>query len=97
MKPLTHHVHATASSPETPDPRPGNYYVSALDGPAHHLLLGPFSRHADALDRVEPVRHYVTEHGGPRAHFMAYGTVRMADSVTTPGTANQYLPDLLAA
>lgn len=33
--------------------------------------------------------------GGPKAHFMAYGTVRMADDVTQPGSANKYLPELL--
>lgn len=89
MKAITAHVHApvTASSPETPDPRPGNYYVSAIDGPAHYL----------PLDRVAPVRSYATAHGGPKAHFMAYGTVRMADDITRPGTANKYLPELLAA
>lgn len=97
MKTITAHHHTPARSPDTPDTRPGNYYVSAIDGPAYHLLLGPFTRHADALARVDPVRAFVTEHGGPKAHFMAYGTVRMADDVTKPGTANQYLPELLAA
>lgn len=100
MKTITSHVHSSNASnnnTQAADPRPGHYYVSAIDGPAHHLLLGPFSRHADALDRVEPVRQYVTAHGGPKAHFMAYGTVRMADDFTTPGTANKYLPDLATA
>ena len=50
----------------------------------------------DALARVDPVRSYATAHGGPKAHFMAYGTVRMADDVTQPGSANKYLPELLA-
>lgn len=96
MKPITHHTHTAPAPAQEPDPRPGNYYVSALDGPAHYLLLGPFNRHADALARVDPVRAYATAHGGPKAHFIAYGTVRMADDVTQPGSANKYLPELLA-
>lgn len=95
MNAITHHAHTAPAISQEPDPRPGNYYVSATDGPEYHLLLGPFTRHADALARVEPVRVFVIDKGPPKAAFMAYGTVRMTDDVTRPGTANKHLPDLL--
>lgn len=40
---ITAYVHPPADkTAETPDTRPGSYYVSARDGASHWLLLGPF-------------------------------------------------------
>ena len=44
---------------QTPDPEPGNYYVSVPDDsrqPRLGLLLGPFTRHAEALANVGRAR-----------------------------------------
>lgn len=81
---------------QKPDNRPGNYYVSAIDGPDIHLLLGPFSRHVDALSRVDAVRSFAVDKGEAKAAFMAFGTVRMPGDCTRQGTANKYLPELLS-
>lgn len=80
---------------QKPDPRPGNYYVSAIDDPqspnfTYWLLLGPFGTQQEALDRVDEVKALATR-GNPRADFYAYGTVRMADDYNKPGSANRYL------
>lgn len=76
-----------------PDPAPGNYYVSATEDNlrTYHLLLGPFSSHAEALGWVDKVRAYCVKHGPAKAAFMAYGTLKMAEDCTKPGTANKYL------
>jgi hypothetical protein len=79
-------------APETPDTRPGNYYVSAVDGPTFYLMLGPFASHADALARVDEVRAFsIDKDRSGKACFMGFGTVRMADEVTRPGNLNKYL------
>ena len=78
---------------DNPDPRPGAYYVTATDDGlrTHHRLLGPFDTHAEALSWVERVRAYCRRHGGPRAVWMAYGTICAPEGTTQPGTANRYL------
>lgn len=63
---------------QEPDPRPGNYYVSVIDGKRSAFLLGPFPTHQQALDMVEPVRAKGNELD-PRAAFYAFGTVRLPD------------------
>lgn len=84
---------ATEYGPGNPDPRPGNYYVSAVDGPNYYLMLGPFPNdHAAALARVDEVRAFTKDKDtSGRAHFMGFGTVRMAETVTRPGNLNKYL------
>jgi len=57
------------------DPRPGFYYVSAIDGPRRSMVRGPFPTHAEALERVEATRRLVEERD-PRAHWYAWGTAR---------------------
>jgi hypothetical protein len=75
---------------QQPDPRPGNYYVSMVDGPRFALLAGPFAQHAVALDQVEPAKT-IAQKLDPWADFYAFGTVRMADDYTTPGKLNERL------
>ena len=58
-----------------PDPQPGHYYVTAIDGPRRYFLAGPWPTHGEALAQVEAVRRYA-DAMDPRATWMAYGTAR---------------------
>lgn len=60
------------------DPRPGNYYVSAIDAGHYWLVSGPYGMHADALRMLEPIKNSVIEQS-PRSHFFAWGTCRLED------------------
>lgn len=55
-----------------------HYYVTAQDGGRTAWLLGPYSDHAEALDRVRPVREWCLNNI-PAAWWWAYGT----SSITT--------------
>lgn len=69
------------------DPRPGNYYVSAIDGQRSYLVAGPWPSHAQALDKVREVMDFAIENDrSGRAHFMSWGTTRseMDDVRKTP-------------
>lgn len=57
------------------DTRAGFYYVTAIDAGRVALLLGPFTRHADALARVDEARRDA-ERVDARAVFAAFGTCR---------------------
>lgn len=76
---------------QTPDTKPGEYYVSVIDGPRRALLLGPFTNdHAAALTMVDKVRTKAEELD-PRAVWYAFGTSRMdAGEVRIPGRLNSY-------
>ena len=63
---------------QEPDPRPGSYYVSCIDGPRHAFLLGPYDNHQDALDMVDEGRR-IAQELDPAAHWYSYGTARVAD------------------
>ena len=78
---------------QTPDPEPGNYYVSVLDGKRLGLLLGPFTQHVDALANVDRARVKACE-CDPGAHWYAFGTVRTKDGYNKPGVLNAFFPDL---
>jgi hypothetical protein len=58
--PIAAYIHPNPDPVEqTPDPEPGNYYVSVPDDsrqPRLGLLLGPFTRHAEALANVGSAR-----------------------------------------
>lgn len=69
------------------DPKPGNYYVSCVDGGRMLLLLGPFVQHADALAQVEAVRKLAGQLD-PWSHFYSFGTVGLADVDVRPGKLN---------
>lgn len=57
-----------------PDPRPGHYYVTAIDGNRAYFLAGPWPEHAQALAQVEA---FAERTDYPRAVWMAFGTARM--------------------
>lgn len=64
---------------QTPDTKPGAYYVSVIDGNRRALLLGPFKDdHAAALAKVDSVRKKAEELD-PRAVWYAFGTCRIND------------------
>jgi hypothetical protein len=63
--------------PQEPDPAPGDYYVTCIDGPRTSLLLGPFTNdHAGALAMVDKARERAIELNS-WAHFYSFGTCRM--------------------
>jgi len=66
-------------STQQPDTRPGNYYVSIIDGSRTSLALGPFPTHEAALLQVGEVREFLKD--DPMAAFYAYGTARLMDEV----------------
>lgn len=60
---------------QTPDPRPGFYYVSVIDGPRRALVAGPYETHAEALGAVPRMRDEGCK-CDPRAWWYAWGTAR---------------------
>lgn len=69
---------------QTPDTKPGAYYVSAVDAGRTALLFGPYiNNHAGALAAVERIQKVACELD-PRAHWYAFGTVRLFDRDTYP-------------
>lgn len=78
---------------QIPDTKPGEYYVSVIDGPRRALLVGPFTNdHQAALDMVEQVRRKAEELD-PRAAFYAFGTTRLPGGDKVPiraGALNKY-------
>lgn len=74
----------------TPEPAPGNYYVSVVDAGRVGLLLGPFVQHAEALARVDDCRRHA-ERIDLWSHFYAFGTVRLGSEFVKPGLFNEAL------
>ncbi len=72
---------------QQPDPRPGNYYVSIINGGQYRLLAGPYHFHRDALDMVEPVKLLVRRlySADPNEPWYSYGTARLPLDITRPG------------
>lgn len=69
---------------QTPDTKPGAYYVTVVDGPRVGRLLGPFfDDHAGALAMVDSVRAHA-ETVDPRAAFYAFGTCRIPADDSVP-------------
>lgn len=64
---------------QTPDTRPGPYYVSAVDGTKNYLMAGPYAQHADALADVRRVRD-IADNADARSCFMFWGTCRIEGS-----------------
>lgn len=85
---------------QTPDSKPGAYYVSVSRGSDYRFLLGPFvNDHAAALEMVEPVRRKAEELD-PRASWYAFGTARIdIDPAARPpaGILNNYFSQEIAA
>ncbi len=75
----------------TPDTKPGNYYVSVVDGKKKAFLAGPFrDDHKAALDMVSAAKK-AAEEVDPRAVFYAFGTVRTGYDHDRPGVLNAHL------
>ena len=75
---------------QPPDDRPGNYYVTAIDGERHAFLLGPYQDdHATALAMVDEARR-IAQELDPRAFWYAYGTARVT-GYAKPGILNDHL------
>ncbi len=78
---------------QQPDTKPGNYYVSVIDGRRKAVLLGPFlNDHAAALNQVDAVRKKAMDLD-PKAAFYSFGTCRIPDDDTVPiraGLLNQF-------
>jgi len=53
------------------------YYVSVVDAGRHGLLAGPYTYHAEALEKVDPARARAIAADG-YAWFYAYGTCSIA-------------------
>lgn len=69
---------------QSPDTKPGYYYVSAIDGARSALVRGPFrDDHAGALASVDSARERMIAID-PRAHWYAFGTCR-SDADLGPG------------
>ena len=75
-------------STQTPDTRPGPYYVSAVDAGRLYLMAGPYADHATALQDVDRALAIAHEHDA-RAWFMTWGTVRV-DGCDKIGRLNQH-------
>jgi hypothetical protein len=75
---------------ETPDTKPGNYYVSARrDDGRYALLVGPFrDDHAKALSLVDKATDAAWNSGDPRAPWYFYGTCRTEYDCDKPGILN---------
>ena len=77
---------------QTPDSKPGNYYVTVRrdDGEAR-ALAGPFrDDHKAALDMVRAASKMAGEID-PRAAFYSFGTARTAYNYDKPGILNERL------
>ena len=57
------------------DTRPGDYYVSVIDGTRYALLAGPFTTHQEALNMVERTKD-LAQTLDSRAVFYGFGTCR---------------------
>lgn len=79
---------------QKPDTKPGDYYVTAVDGQRVARLLGPFrNNHAAALAMVDRVREHAYQLD-PRSHWYAFGTARWDTDETKPvktGVLNRHM------
>lgn len=73
---------------QTPDKRPGAYYVSVVDGGKFLLLAGPFETHEAALARVEQATE-IARNLDPNCAFYAFGTCRL-EAANGTGILNRY-------
>ena len=76
---------------QTPDTKPGNYYVTCIDGERHARLAGPFrDDHKAALDIVAAAKK-IAEELDPKAVFYSFGTCRTDQDHDRPGVLNDRL------
>ena len=73
---------------QTPDTKPGNYYVTALDAKRHAVLASPFrDDHQAALDMVDAAKK-IAQEVDPKAVFYSFGTARTDYQYDLPGVLN---------
>lgn len=72
----------------TPDPTPGNYYATVIDGPNVGFLAGPFPRHVYAMACVGGASAAARK-VNDRAGWYAYGTAKREQR--TPGILNDMI------
>lgn len=77
---------------QAPDSKPGNYYVSVVDGPRRMMpLAGPFrDDHQGALDMVDRAKK-LAQALDPKAVFYGFGTCRTAHTYAKAGILNDRL------
>lgn len=56
------------------------FYVSAIDGPRHFIMAGPYGSREVAEGLVNEVRDYCAERDG-RAWFMAWGVAGSSEEI----------------
>lgn len=72
-----------------PDPRPGHYFVTAVNGEGRYAsLLGPLSTHQEALQHVRIVQDYAITLQ-PSATWYRFGTCRL-DHSASPETLSAW-------
>ena len=88
---------------QTPDTRPGPYYVSAVDAGRLHLMAGPYADHAAALTDVDRALSIAHERGlrqDSAAHDAALAALFDADELPTaepsPAPAMSVSPTVMA-
>ena len=75
---------------QKPDTKPGDYYVSAIDGKRYALLLGPFrDDHKAALAMVDKAQARAMQ-VDIKAPWYSYGTCRLEHGTGKPGVFNAY-------
>lgn len=74
---------------QSPDQRPGDYFVSAIDAGKYALLSGPYKKHEDALADVVTVKRISDAHDG-RAHWWSFGTCRLEPKSGRVGTLQKH-------
>lgn len=89
----------TNTQTQTPDARPGKYFVTAIDNGRFARLVGPFATHADALALVDRAREVCYGLTGGASHWWAFGTCRQDDDALScaPGKINSQMAIVDAA
>lgn len=65
------------------------FYVSVIDGERYGLLLGPFTTHQEALDKVDMVRSACYDID-PRSPWYAFGTCSVGIEDVIEGRLNNH-------
>ena len=78
---------------QTPDNKPGNFYVDVMRGNGvYRLLLGPFvDDHGGALEYLPAVKELALELD-PKAAWYSFGTCRLEPGSGPAGVLNDKFP-----
>ena len=70
---------------------PGDYFVSAIDGPHYFLMAGPYPEHSQAAAAVKRVKNIALQYDqSGKGHFMAWGTCRKEPGSGCVGVLNRH-------